>query len=125
MRISDWSSDVCSSDLQLAAEFPSQNNPANAANMGAVTTQTEQQRLLNETYKSSVSQREAAVAIMRLETSELYLNASATDQKALRESTLTAIRIKDTAAANEKIGRAHVRTPVNNAQLVIRLLLQH
>src|SRR3546814_11959033 len=77
---------------------PSQNNPANAANMGAVTTQTEQQRLLNETYKSSVSQREAAVAIMRLETSELYLNASATDQKALRESTLTA-----------KIGRASCR----------------
>src|SRR3546814_12453940 len=85
MRISDWSSDVCSSDLQLAAEFQSQNNPANAANMGAVTTQTEQQRLLNETYKSSVSQREAAVAIMRLETSEVYLNASATDQTALRQ----------------------------------------
>src|SRR3546814_17937272 len=71
--------------------------------MGAVTTQTEQQRLLNETYKSSVSQREAAVAIMRLETSELYLNASATDQMALRESTLTAIRIKDTAAAKDSI----------------------
>src|SRR3546814_1688651 len=40
---------------------------------------------------------------MRLETSELYLNASATDQKALRESTLTAIRIKDTAAAKDSI----------------------
>src|SRR3546814_2716322 len=105
MRISDWSSDVCSSDLTAAAD---------AVNLG---------------------QLDAAVGAIPVDSNNTggFAAPSATGDNSLtvgngaeasgEYSTATGVLSK-ASGEYSKIGRAHVLTPVTNAHLVCRLLLE-
>src|SRR3546814_5662553 len=88
MRISDWSSDVCSSDLPgLGARH---RQPAHVVGPFAADR--------------AIEVIERAVVI--------------DDRRLVR------VFLVDRSRRADKIGRAHVCTPVTNAQLVCRLLLE-
>src|SRR3546814_5727549 len=92
MRISDWSSDVCSSDLsrsEFAPEVP--------------TFKEQGINLINGSQRGFV--------------------APAGLPPEVKAKLLDAFR-KAAADPKLQIGRAHVCTPVTNAQLVCRLLLE-
>src|SRR3546814_8041769 len=100
MRISDWSSDVCSSDLEPKAAEPA------AVTAGPPSTTVPQEndhgscksiRRPHRHYRRAVRPRPPATAAVRCD------------------------RRPDRGI---EIGRAHVCTPVTNAQLVCRLLLE-
>src|SRR3546814_1216245 len=108
MRISDWSSDVCSSDLQA---FDAERQAVLAL-------------LDRPDYHRSVTQPgydayPTAVVFAKLLT--------LSDEDVLR---IAACVMAETLEAGSavveavEIGRAHVCTPVTNAQLVCRLLLE-
>src|SRR3546814_9135714 len=98
MRISDWSSDVCSSDLPFLRinrsgsilEPPGKTPSANST--GGVRTAPP--------------------------------SGSIKHVRERRRCTIIRARKKAAGARPIQIGRAHVLTPVTNAQLVCRLLLE-
>src|SRR3546814_1043785 len=95
MRISDWSSDVCSSDL------------------GPRTLQHRMQRSVRRRARTIV--RIGRMPVKPIATSDM------------RRQRKTARNVRQAArmlAPRGKIGRAHVWTPVTNAHLVCRLLLE-
>src|SRR3546814_6776700 len=107
MRISDWSSDVCSSDLGLP-------------------TKTEQSDLYQAVYgrngdtpmpviaaRSPVDAFDAAIEACRIAVQFMTPVMLLTDGY-----------IANAAEPWAEIGRAHVCTPVTNAHLVCRLLLE-
>src|SRR3546814_5802476 len=102
MRISDWSSDVCSSDLLLDREpYPSMRDsptPPETPEKKQRCPQLWLQPILTEAALASPQ------ASILFEHRFLHLEQ---DEESVHE-----------------IGRAHVRTPVTNAHLVCRLLLE-
>src|SRR3546814_6569424 len=102
MRISDWSSDVCSSDLPVVV-VASARPPDRVSSVG-------------------IDDFEAARAMTR------HLLAMGHDRIGFivgnPNQHASARRLEGYRAALEEIGRAHVCTPVTNAHLVCRLLLE-
>src|SRR3546814_10192376 len=90
MRISDWSSDVCSSDLVLARIIPTQD----------------------------------ACQIDLLDWLEPGDVASIIEKEHPQVAALLIANLDPAVGAKVQIGRAHVCTPVTNAHLVCRLLLE-
>src|SRR3546814_8578032 len=126
MRISDWSSDVCSSDLI----------EAHGLKEGEFTLTTEGLRALIQFYT-----REAGVRTLEREIAKLARKALRKILEGKAESvTITPDNLGEFAgvrkyryglseeenqigAVTGQIGRAHVSTPVTNEPLVCRLLL--
>src|SRR3546814_7062690 len=116
MRISDWSSDVCSSDLAKLAAFvgidPAHGEPIQG-----------QRYALGQEFKAHTDyfepggidfERFCAVSGNRTWTLMVYLNEPAAG------GATRFVKIGKT-----EIGRAHVCTPVTNAHIVCRLLLEN
>src|SRR3546814_3297499 len=113
MRISDWSSDVCSSDLNAELRVRGAAIPAEARGTIAV-----------DAFCDLAPRDDIDAAI---ETAERNL-AAAGQQDAVREARLfeplTLPGLDVDALVAPQIGRAHVRTPVTHAPYVFRLLLE-
>src|SRR3546814_4582115 len=111
MRISDWSSDVCSSDLEGLE----------------VATANSQQRNLRGLHDAEVRRSFGQLDICplwRIGSACSFKKSAYTSRWPLPlvEASRAVLSAK-TFATQSKIGRAHVGTPVTNAQLVCRLLL--
>src|SRR3546814_3734622 len=113
MRISDWSSDVCSSDLDLILE-----------------RLVEQQILLAflEGHLRAGGRELVGVEIINLLPVEavggdFLVEDARGDREPLGGFPAQRHAAAIAFAAVDEIGRAHVRTPVTNAHLVCRLLL--
>src|SRR3546814_5050789 len=100
MRISDWSSDVCSSDLATPKEF---------ARMVRKIIEADQLPEYTMTITKTTEGAPAALFELRgaAEAAALHVKLEADRERRERA---------------EEIGRAHVRHPVSNAHLVCRLL---
>src|SRR3546814_3782447 len=105
MRISDWSSDVCSSDLEK--EVRAASVALEGVQQEAVAGQRTVLDILNA--EQDVSDAQVLLAQARH------------DLALARFDVLAAI---GRLSARGQIGRAHVCTPVTNAHLVCRLLLE-
>src|SRR3546814_3110849 len=110
MRISDWSSDVCSSDL----------SPVRSKDVHPAVINSPQWSVKGlfaiVSYTGPMPQtREIIFEFHRVGG---YVKVSAVD-------TLTSAEVSIVGPPSAgQIGRAHVRTPVTNANLVCRLLLE-
>src|SRR3546814_1295130 len=111
MRISDWSSDVCSSDLDLALVL-------------LATLGDRQQRQI------VVSQHADRIGAQRVHQAQRFQRLAAAVDQVAAEPQPVARRVEGDPVEQAlrrfettQIGRAHVCTPVTNAQLVCRLLL--
>src|SRR3546814_2540840 len=109
MRISDWSSDVCSSDLPKLVKFSGQDRQImeDAISHGLTDGCTVPFQKPGE-LPGSIS-----FATPKGEVD---------DEKLLFAQLIGSLAFE--AARRVKIGRAHVCTPVTNAHLVCRLLLE-
>src|SRR3546814_7621168 len=106
MRISDWSSDVCSSDLP--------------DRIVVGTTSERAQEVMAQLYRPLHLNRSPLLFTAR-RTAEL-IKYAANAFLAVKITFINEIAdLCEQVGANE-IGRAHVGTPVTNAQLVCRLL---
>src|SRR3546814_3787686 len=105
MRISDWSSDVCSSELEAYGW------PANLSDEEVLT------RLVALNKERAAEEAKGLIRWLRPE-------FQAPDYKAPVTQTLDLRQTAAVLPVNE-IGRAHVLTPVTNAHIVYRLLLEH
>src|SRR3546814_1455693 len=99
MRISDWSSDVCSSDLAARRAFPG------IALGGGMFS-----------YFTELNRKRPPVGLLDFVSHATCPIVHAADDRSVIQ-TLEAI-------PHIEIGRAHVCTPVTNAHLVCRLLLE-
>src|SRR3546814_5828994 len=99
MRISDWSSDVCSSDLK----FQAQAGTAYTIEAGTVGSFTPR---VDWTYASKTYNDEINSELLATPAGS-YFNGSLTWR-----------------SEDKQIGRTHVCTPVPNALLVCRLMLE-
>src|SRR3546814_6988603 len=122
MRISDWSSDVCSSDLDddlTLADFVGSQDYALAA-IDPVPGKTSVRNFVGDysgfELNTLDSQFESCVAdfLVKKDIYAGYLLGRYED---------TALRVIGGVRVEHKIGRAHVCTQVTNAILVCRLLL--
>src|SRR3546814_2362535 len=121
MRISDWSSDVCSSDLPVIIGFE----------LRPVFACGEAFRRLSRTAGHGQSFALPVYTVTSAESpaiSDLMGFPSIAIRTGTRCVTLTQFPVAFWAGSTEnsapEIGRAHVCTPVTNAQLVCRLLLE-
>src|SRR3546814_3872700 len=112
MRISDWSSDVCSSDLrrELAHEVQAANATISLRPDRHPARRSKPRRAAPTGWKQYPRAWCAASATSRIH-----------DIKVSRRDGRRRSRVKN---HEKKIGRAHVCTPVTNAHLVCRLLLE-
>src|SRR3546814_10762339 len=109
MRISDWSSDVCSSDLEIGEEAPEISIELYPPNASAMAT------LCNPNMQGS----QVSIFVGAVDpTSGLIIGQP--EVKFLGEIDVPSLTIGE----GGQIGRAQVCTPVTNAQLVCRLLLE-
>src|SRR3546814_10817168 len=117
MRISDWSSDVCSSDLpgvltyrdldDVDAMLIAAKACGNAVVIGGGLLGLEAAAgLAEQGMQVTVVHLMPTLMERQLDPAAGYLLKRAVEQRGIKE-----------------IGRAHVRTPVTNAHLVFRLLL--
>src|SRR3546814_5343046 len=120
MRISDWSSDVCSSDLLKERTAPfdclaGAQDRLRQAQGGRIRGKTMTQDIGSalEQLESVVRDRPAAPDASASYVASLAAKGRGKIAQKLGEE-----------ATDTKIGRAHVGTPVTNAQLVCRLLLE-
>src|SRR3546814_8006622 len=113
MRISDWSSDVCSSDLRCTFGEHPQVGPPPAAGQSATFARMSSAPRENELDR--LDDIEAFLAIVEK-------GSQTAAARHLRRSLQSVSR--SLATLEEKIGRAHVRTPGTTAQLVCRLRLE-
>src|SRR3546814_6822314 len=128
MRISGWSSDVCSSDLTVEGNMPRKRKPSAsvAGRKGAVAA-------CAATPSSAMATKQKA----RLPACSFQLRMPCSTSSRGRRTPLRKkrrmIAAVDTPCAtgtaaprtgSRQIGRAHVSTPVTNAHLVCRLLLE-
>src|SRR3546814_10812399 len=109
MRISDWSSDVCSSDLVRYAatgsvEPAKQGRPRGSGKLGP--------------YRQAIVDKVKAKPDITMPDLAVWLEAR--HGVSVDPSNLSKFLGKE----GFKIGRAHVWTPVTNAHLVCRLLLE-
>src|SRR3546814_1251961 len=109
MRISDWSSDVCSSDLVLLHDV--------AVGLVAVGAEAEA-RLLQRVADIEVGPAKLVVAKLEPETEQAVDDDAVVGDDAVEIGLRLARQV-----GFEQIGRAHVCTPVTNATLVCRLLI--
>src|SRR3546814_4985072 len=110
MRISDWSSDVCSSDLPhlFSARNGSRKNDVDGMRVGSA----------NRNHCAHAARSFGGAAASRCKGDSSIVMS-------LVGSVLQARRMPAASSASlTKIGRAHVCTPVTNAHLVCRLLLE-
>src|SRR3546814_9294492 len=114
MRISDWSSDVCSSDLASSTR----SNRLETLSMQSSTVTRATSELQTHQF------RERAAASTMARESQFPGGSSAGPLAPLRSNAYSREMTSGTPAAAiaPKIGRAHVCTPVTNAHLVCRLL---
>src|SRR3546814_6982202 len=132
MRISDWSSDVCSSDLdegklELASAYVRMHYPTEAHS-------ADRRKLSNDILQAWNDPTRSAEAGKKFENfafGSLYLggkfpcfpmlaNGARASEGSLREFD----QLERLEIITSEIGRAHVRTPVTKADLVCRLLLE-
>src|SRR3546814_1189903 len=133
MRISDWSSDVCSSDLSRAPAIPRSRWGASASDSGAgrFAQALDQRRLLLEADARRIGQRDAPAfhpgvvgeadegrEDLRIGLVDAELKAGGDVQREL----MTAMRHQ--VADGEANGRATVGTTGTNSQQVCRLVLR-
>src|SRR3546814_1262321 len=104
MRISDWSSDVCSSDLRRASGFPMTSSPLAPLYRACLWLAGLFMIALLVTILVSIAGRQFGFYLRGLDAYSGYCMAA--------------------ASFLAQIGRAHVCTPVTNAHLVCRLLLE-
>src|SRR3546814_7296494 len=126
MRISDWSSDVCSSDLQQV-KLLRVLEQSTVTRLGSTVEIPVQFRLVAATHRHLPTLVEGgrfrADLYYRLAVIELYvpnLEQRGPDETAAIFNVLLAAAMP----GNAEIGRAHVCTPVTNAHIVCRLLLE-
>src|SRR3546814_3365227 len=112
MRISDWSSDVCSSDLLDEALAAADR----AWPLWRAKTPDERAALMHKAAGLIRERIEPIATLLTLEQGKP--NAAARGEVASAAGLLAYF------AAEGQIGRAHVCTTVNNAQLVCLLLLE-
>src|SRR3546814_574386 len=142
MRISDWSSDVCSSDLVSTRPCTSLAQPSISTNksslkgseivVGDSIIMPSASRMLATTMSITRNGRKIRKPIWNAAVSSLTVNAGTTTRKWSAVisprcdggSSRCALRRKNARSALleccSKIGRAHVCTPVTNAHLVCR-----
>src|SRR3546814_4383636 len=115
MRISDWSSDVCSSDLDL--ESVRQSADAKIRTERGQPMVFAQETASGEDFADYINWREKHPSddVMTQLLHAEFKDETGTMRKLTRGELLAMI--------NMQIGRAHVRTPVTNAHLVCRLPL--
>src|SRR3546814_10641952 len=139
MRISDWSSDVCSSDLTNAAHIEARLREID----GLLQQQSGLAGQLTEGLSAGLEQLSARFAALendggarnqrlgdaisaltqeaeRMEHALASGNVAADGLISREEALLLALD----SGAREQIGRAHVCTPITNAHIVCRLLLE-
>src|SRR3546814_4138371 len=114
MRISDWSSDVCSSDLHIGGAILIQNHAPPDAPAAASLARVDQQRVGAGARGADIIDR----ALPRI-----IFGPGALPGAALFEHLPDAVDRIDgnydqRRRAKSEIGRAHVRTPVTKANLV-------
>src|SRR3546814_4745942 len=118
MRISDWSSDVCSSDLPWWQSLGDDGRDEYAAAMDDIQSAKVQSDgslvTSKRTFRFWAREKEYRPELTRLDW-------TAPDGQTYAFTYEQDMRLRDLA---DKIGRAHVGTPVTNAQLVYRLLLE-
>src|SRR3546814_4780281 len=114
MRISDWSSDVCSSDLTLQASSPP---PWNCLRQLLPTSFPDQDLQARRQDRRRPTRRSWS-GFWKIDCSELRSALSPRWPRMREYRPLTDVRLRRT----QQIGRAHVRTPVTTAHLVCRLL---
>src|SRR3546814_1196506 len=136
LRISDWSSDVCSSDL-LAARYYEGPRPEGVStqNEAITTTFYIPAAAIGDMYEIEASQ----IAVDRAKSAEvkafarqMIMDHSKTSQKLEDFVTNNPDNIaipenmdgRRSAMIENQIGRANVRTPVTNAHLECRLMLE-
>src|SRR3546814_9912661 len=105
MRISDWSSDVCSSDLGRSAA-------------------TTALPLLGGTFTRQSGSSPPSGATVRMLSQKLSLPASSSASTRPWSANSRSSRAPLAWTDGPKIGRAHVCTPVTTAHLVCSLLLE-
>src|SRR3546814_3155166 len=131
MRISDWSSDVCSSDLIYASHIIERNNPNQPYSNANALVNTNKQKFFRK-----LKQR---VSLFARDTVEAFRDSVILDppQDEIRtiinphydsdDPASGPYEIQETLRAGEMgldtIGRANVCTPVTNEHPVCRLLL--
>src|SRR3546814_6933756 len=106
MRISDWSSDVCSSDLFSVPAIPQQLDAAAAAEAPAPSSAA----------KPAADSDDSKIA-------EIVVTAQRREEK-LQEVPIAVTAMDAKQIETREIGRAPVWTPVTNSQLVCRLLIE-
>src|SRR3546814_10781999 len=126
MRISDWSSDVCSSDLpphgEVAAEMPVQKAPEQVEQQRSQEYQGEGQMPASRHGKAIMARDCCPIRETRKHQPGVIVIGAALPPIQAR------VGVEYAQAAHQQyghaeMGRAHVRTPVTNAHLVCRLLL--
>src|SRR3546814_8842134 len=120
MRISDWSSDVCSSDLPV----PIDSSAVSAAKAGSdpLPESDQDTRGIVAAEVSGSRNRAPARAVQRIGGRRRLLEPQLRGPGRARRS--GPVPRLPPAASRCEIGRAHVCTPVTNAHLVCRLLLE-
>src|SRR3546814_8781519 len=116
MRISDWSSDVCSSDLPTAASSADLRDRKHSFNISLLRPDAKVSRdSIEVRWRAATSPADRPLYSW---TPALLSPSTKTSQWAnLARCRRTRPRLSG------EIGRAHVCTPVTNAHLVVRLLL--
>src|SRR3546814_6402581 len=113
MRISDWSSDVCSSDL--SRRHTALRQPGRSLSRGLLPS-----RWLALSSKADRGKRRP---FRRHPDVVVSLRANPPSEQNLSVPHLGVSMMERRARLAREIGSAHVLTPVTNAQLVCRLLL--
>src|SRR3546814_2374162 len=113
MRISDWSSDVCSSDLD-----PRSPPTGSLGESGrAQPRSTAAIRCRNDNFTGLKNGSEGPMKLTDVRSTALGLSVAA-----LLAGSAAVAQAQETFI--NKIGRAHVLTPVTNAHIVCRLMLE-
>src|SRR3546814_3980243 len=114
MRISDWSSDVCSSDLDTGSLTVDRNIDRRRAIRAKAVGRFRKRAQIDVIFleKASIAEYDCLV----VDDADDAFAHGLVDPRWLYE--------REPAILSRQIGRAHVCTPVTNAHLVCRLLLE-
>src|SRR3546814_2232719 len=112
MRISDWSSDVCSSDLAILAKAMSEESLKQVAAIISAKKVSLTPEEARELAKRALKFKQERGRLPSITSPDAW-------EKRMAEGVAFLERMKAEAAnGSSAIGRAHVRTQVNNAHLV-------
>src|SRR3546814_4831306 len=114
MRISDWSSDVCSSDLVFSKEL-------RESRRGAMSVSADHTSAINPDEVRATKRDWAGLIVLAFAVLLIAVDGTVLD---LALPFISAdLEPSSTQLLWIKIGRANVRTPVTNAHIACRLLL--